>query len=259
MRSPRELDAARCARALATVALGLLLASCVLAVSPDTYGEHCRFAAETTPCGACLRERCEAAIDACCGDATCGAMPDVDRCSRGEADACEALAARASSSDVRERDAGACMTARCAAVCRTFAGTSATTCSEPAGGRGATCSCKVASGAANDFDCSPSTFVGTVCCAPLSWPADGQECTCQPLGCSATPEGCFCQLSFTPPESQSCQADKCCQSDDSDQCACRGRCFEREHEVPRCAALPLETGAGCRAGQKRVESCSIRN
>ena len=239
--------------------VGLALASCVLVVSPETYGEHCRFAAETTACGACLRERCENAIDACCSDTACGAMPDVDRCARGESGACEALGARGNASGAPERDTGSCAATQCAAVCRTFTGASTTTCTEPPSGRGATCSCKTAGTmAANDFECSPAAFVGTVCCAAPSWPAEGQECTCRPLGCSTTPEGCFCQLAFTPQTSQTCEGTTCCQEDDGDQCACRARCFDREHQVPRCAALPIETGAGCKNGQVRVDSCSLR-
>jgi len=238
----------------------VLLAGCVLVVTPEAHGEHCRFAAEDTACGRCLRARCEPAIDACCTDDGCsGALALVDACSRGEAGACESLGGRSSAAVTSERDVGACAATRCAAVCRTFTGASQTACREPSFGRGATCACNVATGAApaNDFDCSSTSYPGTVCCAPSSWPAPGLECSCRPLGCSSTPEGCFCHLVDTPPESQSCEAANCCAS--FDQCACRDRCFlPQERVVARCAAPPPGTTEGCAEGQKRVDSCSIR-
>lgn len=245
---------------IAAVLVAFMLVSCVLAVSPETYGEHCRFAEESSRCGQCLRDRCEPTIDACCGDASCGAMSDVDRCARGETDACEALAAREDSSEPRERDLGFCMKARCRAVCRTFVGTSTTECSEIDSARGTACTCKQAQGsAANNFDCSPSSFANTVCCAPSTWPDEGQECTCRPLGCVSIAEGCFCRLVSMPPEFSSCKTEKCCQVEDDDLCTCRTRCFDIEQEVTRCAIRPIESGSGCERGQKRVASCSSRN
>lgn len=236
-----------------------VLVGCVLVVSPETYGDHCKLAVETTACGACLRDRCESPIDACCSDSGCGggALSEADRCAQGLAGACEALAQRRTSPSRFDRELGSCAASACGAVCRTFTGVSETTCGEPAEGRGATCACKAAgAAAANDFECSPASYPGTVCCAPRSWPGEGQECSCRPLGCSATSEGCYCHLVTTPADSQSCEGANCCQIDD--QCTCRERCFDGERVVPRCVAAFPDMTSGCEIGQKRVDSCSMR-
>jgi len=249
--------------ALASLAVAALLTGCILVVSPSDHGEHCRFEGEGSACGACLRDRCEALVDRCCGEG-CSALGALDRCARGEGGACEALAVASAGSAAEAsatRDLAACVTERCAAVCRTFAGTSETRCQEPAFGRGETCACATPSEAAgaNDFECSPAAYPGTVCCAPSSWPAAGQECTCLPFSCTSTPDGCACGLSESPPtsESRSCRARHCCAR--ADTCVCRDKaCFDLEEEVDGCQVPAPENLGGCKAGQRRVESCSIR-
>lgn len=254
-------------RALATLCAGLLAASCLLFVSPEDYGERCKFAGEETACGRCLRERCQPSIDACCKDEGCSpTLAALESCAT-HADATESRCGELGASAARPGSDGelaTCATTRCAAVCRAFTGTSATRCSEPDFGRGATCACTSApeSGQGNDFECSPQSYPGTVCCAPPSWPADGIECTCLPLGCHKTPEGCSCALVDTPPEQTSCTAPPCCASTvDPDQCVCRATCFDIERAVPSCS-VTAQVGSvaviGCKKGQKRVASCTIR-
>ena len=244
------------AKVVLTGALAALATSCVLFVQPDTYGANCQIASEETSCGSCLVTSCQAEINACCKDSTCAAPNTLDACARGDAGGCDALRALASSANASERAVGTCAM-QCAAVCRSFSGTSLTTCQEPSFGRGVTCTCSPAmAGTGNDFDCSPSSYAGTVCCAPTSWPDEGLECSCRPLGCTEEADGCFCQLVDTPPSSQSCAAANCCAIDD--QCTCRPSCFTGERTVPSCTAPTLDTGLGCAQGQKRVASCSIR-
>jgi hypothetical protein len=244
----------------ATVLASLALASCVLLVSPKTYGDRCKFGGEETACGRCLRDRCQTAIDGCCKDDTCaGTMTALEGCAqRG---ACDELTSKKGATG-NDLAVTSCAETLCAAVCRSFTGGSDTKCGEPVFGRGATCSCKPAPGAGNDFECSPATYPGTVCCAPEGWPATGLECTCLPLGCHPIPEGCSCALVDTPPDQTECSASTCCVSTvDPDQCVCRPGCFDNETKVAACAVTAqTATGPviGCKKGQKRVDSCTIR-
>jgi hypothetical protein len=247
---------------LAVVIASLLAASCVLLVSPTTYGDRCKFTGEDTACGKCLRDRCQTAIDGCCKDDTCaGALTTLESCATRGDGACEELANRkgGAGSDLAVTT---CATTLCAAVCRSFAGASDTTCGERAFGRGATCTCNSAPGAGNDFECSPATYPGTVCCAPDGWPATGLECTCLPLGCHPIPEGCSCSLVDAPLDQTECRATTCCASDIyPDECVCRPTCFDNETRVPGCSVTAQKTNGpviGCKKGQNRVESCSIR-
>lgn len=250
------------ARLLGTAAAGLLAASCVLLVSPSTYGDRCKLSGEETLCGRCLRDRCQPMIDGCCKDASCSAtLNAVESCAVHSDSTCNDLATR-KSAPARDGELATCAMTQCAAVCRAFSGTSETKCAEPVFGRGATCSCVLATAAGNDFECSPESYPATLCCAPSSWPADGLECTCLPLGCHATPDGCSCALVDTPPDKSACSADKCCTSTiDPDQCVCRKDCFDAERRVPSCsltAQVANVPAIGCKKGQIRVKSCAIR-
>jgi hypothetical protein len=247
---------------LAVLVAGILPVSCVLLVAPATYGDRCKFDGEDTACGRCLRDRCQPAIDGCCKDGSCSAtLGALEGCALRDAAACDELASRKGGAG-NDLAVGMCATTLCAAVCRSFSGASDTKCSESAFGRGATCSCMTASGAGNDFECSPATYPGTVCCAPDGWPATGLECSCLPLGCHPIPEGCSCSLVDTPPEQSECTATTCCVSNvDPDECVCRPTCFDNETRVASCSVTAQKaTGPviGCKKGQKRVESCSIR-
>jgi hypothetical protein len=251
------------------VTTGLFAASCVLLVSPATYGERCKFEGEDTTCGRCLRDRCQGSIDACCTDDTCGATLGVlESCALHGDATCGDLTSRKALAS-HDGELATCATTRCGAVCRGFTGTSDTKCSEPVFGRGATCSCLPTPGAGNDFLCSPETYVDTLCCASDSWPAPGFECSCLPLGCHGTPEGCSCALVDTPPDQKECGgpgaggATTCCVSLlDPDQCVCRGSCFDQERKVPSCSLAAADANGpaiGCKKGQKRVASCTLRS
>ena len=79
---------------LCVLAFVLPAAGCVLLAPPIDHEAHCAFEGDTA-CATCLRESCQAPIDACCGDLTC-AGPDghwpvldgLDACGRGDADGC---------------------------------------------------------------------------------------------------------------------------------------------------------------------------
>lgn len=247
------------ARLFAVAAL-LFSAGCVLFVSEQEYGTHCRFSGENTGCGRCLRSRCQLDVDACCRDEGCSStIGAIEACSAQTPGACHDLASR------REK-AGAdgalatCAAKLCGPVCHDFTGVSDTTCKEPPFGRGATCECTSTPGAGNDLECSPTSYDSTVCCAPDSWPAAGSECTCLPVSCYGTPEGCSCRLVDTPPEKTQCEAPPCCVSlVDPDQCSCRATCYENERQTQSCSATGKDRVIGCPKGQKAQDSCSLRS
>ena len=233
--------------------LSFVVVGCMLVVSPDTYGDRCRFAGDdTSQCGLCVASRCRAEVDACCRDGACDAtMRALDGCSDKHDGNCATLASS-------NTDLGRCVAAKCAAVCVTLTGTSATTCREPHLGEGSVCTCDGASTAGNDFICSQAAYPDTICCAPPGWPAPGLACSCTPLSCTPTADGCFCALAdFTPPKSRECSGgptSTCCA--DHDKCTCRARasCYAGEHPVPSCEIRNV----GCKENQQRVDSCSAR-
>lgn len=221
-----------------------VLASCILAVSPDTYGERCRFSGEETQCGGCVLSRCAAEVNATCANEE--AMRSLEGCSERRDERCDAL--RASGTAL-----GACVASACAGACSRLSGTSTTTCAEPPFGRGSACRCDVGAGSTNDFACSPAAYPETICCAPMGFPQPGQRCTCSPVSCIPTADGCFCSLRDSTPEHRSCNGVRCCA--DVDTCTCRaGECHPFEVEVPSCDITVL----GCGKGQVRVDDCSPR-
>lgn len=233
---------------IVAIALSLLVVGCVLVVSPETYGDRCRFAGdETSQCGRCIAERCRAEVDACCRDSACdGMMRTLDACSDAHGPDCAALGAS-------DTDLGRCVARACAAVCVALTGASLTSCREPRLGEGSACTCEGASTAGNDFICSEAAYPDTICCAPPGWPSPGLACSCMPLSCTPSPDGCFCLLADFTPKSRACEGVTCCA--DQDTCTCRGRaCYPSEHPVPTC---DIEA-AGCKKGQQRVDSCSAR-
>jgi hypothetical protein len=234
-------------RRLATAAAVLGAGGCVLFVSPTTYPTTCAFAGETSQCGACLAASCQTEIDACCGDDGCAGsvLASLESCTT--AHTCDALLGASG-------PLPACVKTKCAAVCVTLTGTSQTSCLEPplAAGFGCTCTFGAPDGP-NDFACSSAIYASARCCAPAGWPAPGLACTCAPLACNATTDGCFCSLAETTPTETSCSASTCCVENDT--CTCRAKgCFSFETPVPSCDV----TAVGCRPGQVRVDSCSLR-
>lgn len=247
---------------LLAVASLLLSAGCVLLVSAkDDYGTHCKLSGQDTGCGRCLRSRCQLDVDACCRDDACSAtLGAVEGCALQSDGACDDVVSRKARPGA-EGALATCAATLCGAVCQRFAGVSDTTCKEPVFARGAACECTSTPGAGNDFECSPTSYEGTVCCVSDSWPAAGTGCQCEAISCDGTPEGCSCRLAIdTPPKRTQCDAPPCCLSLlDPDQCSCRATCFENERAVPSCSAIGKDRALGCPKGQHVVGSCSVRS
>src|SRR5262249_31108113 len=144
-------------------------------------GDHCRFRGQDSGCGDCIASRCRAEVDdACFDDALISA---VEHC-----------AADGVCGSVPPSRIASCMSSRCAPVCFTRTGTSATHCSESFVSQGFACSCET-DGPPNDFTCSPAVYPRTRCCAPKSWPGPALLCNCNAVQCTPTSDGCVCTLS----------------------------------------------------------------
>jgi hypothetical protein len=95
---------------------------CVLVVPPiDHTSGHCSVLGETA-CASCLRESCQASIDACCGDASCAGedghsaiLDALDECGTGSASGCAAGIGKGESTAAAS--VRACVTGTCKAAC----------------------------------------------------------------------------------------------------------------------------------------------
>jgi hypothetical protein len=227
------------------------VASCVLLVSPEEYGQRCRFEGEETACGQCIATQCQAKIDDCCRADSCAPGLDlIEECAKGDRHLCELVESDLQARDPARIALASCVHGACGALCRSGPSVSTTRCEQSSLGRGKTCSCKVES-PANDADCSEITNPETVCCAPQSWPAAGQKCTCNTISCNASADGCFCLLFDVPSGSAVCDGAICCLSGDSCRCGSKA-CSGSAVQVASCS---LDT-IGCPPNQKRVVSCA---
>ncbi len=235
--------------------LSLVLAGCILLVSPPPPGgDRCVFSGEESPCGACMKEACQAAIDSCCGNSACTAtLGTLEGCTTRHDGSCRGLLGPTAGADPTGAILSGCATQHCSAVCQERVGVARTSCTGAPFGEGNVCSCKLA-GPPNDFVCARDTYPNTVCCAPEGWPAPGLSCSCLPLGCSPSPAGCFCALIDHTPEQTTCASTRCCVEHDTCTCGSRS-CYPWETAVPSCEVRAV----GCRAGQTQVTSCSIRD
>ncbi len=108
----------RVARVLSSLPIVALLAGCVLITPPLDIGDHCGIQGDTD-CAKCLRDSCQAPIDACCGSSTCAGasvLGDMDACGRGENPRCVDALATARTTKTEE-DVRACASKSCRAVC----------------------------------------------------------------------------------------------------------------------------------------------
>jgi len=223
-------------------------ASCVLLVSPTSGGAHCGFRGADTACGACLKERCQSAIDAICLDDPAGVLTVLEQCAAAGDDAC----ARLPSSPV-----ATCTTTSCAGFCSPKSGTSTTRCEESFLAPGLACSCQT-EGAATELDCATRTFPRARCCAPAGWPGAALRCACDAVACVSTTAGCICTLtdnlvSDTSAECKRTPETHCCAIEE--RCECRQRaCSGAEKEYDACNAAALH----CPPGTTEVASCSSR-
>jgi hypothetical protein len=230
------------------------LASCVLVVSPDEYGQRCRFQGEESRCGSCLTARCQPFIDDCCRDDACThTLDSLERCAQGDVARCTSLGADSDAAEPSRSKLGRCAETQCKAECASGLTKSITQCTVPAFGQGHTCTCAV-SDTPNDTLCSEATFPETLCCAPEGWPAPGLRCSCKVLSCGPSRDGCSCMLTDGAPEAPTCIAKTCCLL--GDICGCHANdCLVDETKVASCSRANIQ----CAVGQKRVASCSAGN
>jgi hypothetical protein len=242
------------AKALLSLLAVLPVAGCVLLVAPESYGDSCRFAGKGTPCGTCVAQACQPAVDACCRDDGCATVLELfERCASGDPAGCRSLTLDEQSPQESSRDLATCVASRCRAECALGSTTSKTECNVPLFGNGMSCSCTI-SDQANDTACSTAAFPDTVCCAPSSWPAPAQRCSCLTLGCSpnASTGECLCGLFDSSSSLHACQAAHCCAR--RDVCTCQAApCEPGDTVVPRCELSVI----ACPVGQVRVDSCSV--
>jgi hypothetical protein len=237
-------------RTVITAAGSLALVSCILIVSPERFGDTCRFSGEETQCGACLVDHCRAELDECCRDDQCDpTLRAVEACATRHDASCSAIARDAARFPIAR-----CAAQRCGGVCVALQGTPLTRCEEPTLAEGAACVCLYdESGGGNDFVCGTAAYAQTLCCAPKGWPAAGLECACLPIDCSPTREGCSCNRIKNAPEQSACAGAICCAETDS--CTCGSRpCFAFETPVATCTLAAI----ACPKDQIRLESCSQR-
>ncbi|MBX3186498.1 MAG: hypothetical protein KF819_05760 [Labilithrix sp.] len=229
----------------------VVLAGCVLVVTPDEYGSTCHFAGEDSRCGSCLKQRCQAFIDDCCRDEACtSTLERVERCTTGDVKECALLGAESEAAEPSRSKLARCAESQCKAECAGGLTKSVTRCTVPTFGQGGTCNC-VLSSTPNETLCSEATFPGTVCCAPEGWPAQGLRCSCKVITCGPSRDGCSCMLTDGVQEGPSCTGRTCCLLGDT--CACgTNTCLPEEKMVASCSRDVIE----CPPGQKRVTSCS---
>jgi len=103
-------------------ALALLPASgCALVVTSFDHAAHCQISGSSA-CGTCIREKCQATVDTCCGDASCrgedghsAILDGLDACASGNQNGCAAGIASAGSGSAGA--AGACVSTMCKSAC----------------------------------------------------------------------------------------------------------------------------------------------
>ncbi len=237
--------------ALAT-ALASPLLGCVLLVSPKSFGDHCRFDGEETPCGQCIRTRCEADVDGCCRESSCDStLTGLESCAAGDVAKCDSVASLRASSEAAKAGLGRCLDERCRTECSAPSTRSKTKCAFPSFGQGETCSCTLST-TPNDVSCSEEALPKAICCAPEGWPADGQRCACKAPSCGATGDGCRCLLEDAPSEGETCSGKICCAR--NDVCTCGSlACLAGERSVASCSRAEL----ACGPGLVRVKSCVV--
>lgn len=229
------------------------VASCILLVSPDDYGQHCRFEGQDTACGQCITTQCQAPLDDCCLTDSCApGLNLIEQCAKGDRQLCELVESDLQARDPKRIALAACVHSACGALCKAGAPPARITkCEQSSLGRGKTCSCRIGA-ETNQADCSEIGYPQTVCCAPQSWPAEGQKCTCNTIACNPSSSGCSCLLFDIPSESAVCNGDVCCLDGDSCRCGSKA-CSSGSVQVASCTIDTI----GCPPNQKRVESCAV--
>jgi hypothetical protein len=227
----------------------LLASGCILLVSPETGGAHCRFAGQDGVCGDCVRAQCQGAVDAACAVDASGVLAELDACASRRDASCTTLASDASSPQANAL--AACVSGVCAGACAPTAGASTTHCAALPFGDGRECSCTTEQ-PTNDYVCSRAVFPDTLCCAPHGWPGAGLECRCLPAQCGSNATGCSCFLSPYAATMPVCTGETCCV--DQDSCICGpSPCIGNAVKVTSCVVSVMQ----CPTGTEPVASCSM--
>lgn len=240
-----------------SVVVVLALAGCAFAVDPATYGERCVMRGRDTECGACLENRCQPAVDACCLDESCDGLLDVvERCASAHDESCDEVRRVAGSSGGARKALAACASERCRGHCERGPDLTTSVCTETRFGYQGACACKpgTSDAPANRYQCDAARFPGTRCCASSDWPSAGNQCACLFVNCSSVRDGCSCFLTdtFDPDAERQCGGAVCCQSARSCRCG-TSACAEDETPVESCNALTTP----CTAQSVRVDRCSL--
>lgn len=231
--------------------LAMLVGGCILLVSPESGGDHCRFEGEDSTCGSCVKLRCQESVDRACDARRDGTLANLDGCTSARDGRCAALATDTSSPEAAAL--ASCVSAACPGACAPAPGKTTTRCVPEPFGDGRQCSCTLAA-PANSFVCAEAVLKDTICCAPAGWPGAGLACSCLPLGCAPNPDGCSCFPTTYRPESEVCTGQICCATSTTCRCGTRPcSAPSGERRVDRCSIAEL----GCAQGQERVASCTI--
>lgn len=100
------------------LALTTILGGCIVFIDPIEAGEHCGIQG-SGECTTCLVEKCQTAIDGCCGSTPCTGttiLGEIDACGRGELTACAGTLAKGRLS-TEEEAVRACAAASCKTEC----------------------------------------------------------------------------------------------------------------------------------------------
>lgn len=248
------------------VALALLGgAGCLLFVETGSIGSTCTFEGSASACGACVAEKCQTKLDACCTDGDCkNLLPSLDHCARSaESAACADLQTnltptnRATLSSSEDPATGAlanalraCVAASCSAVCAAPGGNTRTRCVGALNQTNCECGTRPP---LNDVACNTRTVVNSVCCAGPGFPDRDLSCQCRGYGCTDTNDGCTCSGTYGGPK-PTCTGTICCVDEGVNDCSCGTRaCNSIETRVRSCAAEDLP----CARPTVRVDSCAF--
>jgi hypothetical protein len=237
---------------------------CVLLIDDaPSLGRTCTIANQTSACGSCIVQNCQAQLDACCGDVDCRpALDAVDTCSNTGKCAVDLT------SKVTEGKLGQCMQTSCAAACTVGSTHYLSSCTVGIysyGSQNNECTCS-GSATATNVGCDMTTFPNAVCCADVNYPAQGKGCTCVEVGCKGTADGCACAPSnstYYPGDAlKTCDGvphNVCCYSSSDRACRCydtKTTCDKYlEVEVTGCDVVGVGKVA-CQT-RTRVANCSF--
>jgi hypothetical protein len=241
-------------RRLVALTLIFPLSSCVFLISTPDSADHCSFAGKGSWCGACVAAQCQSEVDHCCGDGACAStLSLLETCTTAHDASCSDLKQGTGAGGAAAALSG-CVATHCRGSCEPLSGVSQTSCQEPYAGQGTLCSCQYGT-ALNDQACSSALYPDTICCAPKGWPAPGQQCACEPIGCNPTADGCICSrvdYSFSD-LARECGGQYCCAAADNCRCGTTP-CESWQTPVASCSIDVIT----CADNQVLVSSCSVR-